>query len=394
MEQLLHGSEAMNESYDYGVQSIAALNAQLLDVSFDYEKAISEAIRDCPSNLDAFDLVYSITIGVLSAVLDTNDKVADFFDEIHQLSSAEKVESDNLIKKVLAKILYHQGDWMDKAPTTEVNKSGKPLKSYITRKAQEVGGVWDSGGITPSGPHRIFWGHDIFSISDDNPFSLCIKEYGIGRGILQAIRHLVADTCSHQGLPLPFSSYFDYVPDASGEPTEKVRNHLLDFCQEYSKEVLGKKWPGANNEVFNHLFSIHVQDALSSGLVAAGIAVYCKGRKIDDKIRCVQMRVIGYMGTAYGSAIIGAFTHGGIPYINWPAFVALAKNIIQMVHISNKEVDVIIAETERLISERECLEQKERGVNQSLISGLYGTLISENSHDGRRQLIDYFGEAE
>jgi hypothetical protein len=286
---------------------------------------------------------------------------------------------------------------MDKPLTTQLNKNGQPLKSYITRQAEEMKGVWDSKDAHITGPHRIFWGHDIFSISGDNPFSLCIKEYGIGRGILQAVRHLIADTCSHQGLPLPFSSRFDYVVienDAKGNDVRKVKNHLLDFGQDYSSEVLGKKQAGFNNEVFNHLFSIHMQDILSCGLVAAGIAAYCKGRKIEDQIRCAQMRVIGYMCTAYGSAIIGAVTHNGIPFINWPAFVALAKNVIQMVWISNKEVSAIIAETERLISKREELELQEQCVNQEVLANLYGTLASGNAYEGRNQLISYFEEGE
>lgn len=280
-------------------------------------------------------------------------------------------------------------------PTDKINKNGSNTKSYITRLTEQVtAGVWESDGPKITGPHRIFWGHDIFSVSGDNPFSLLIQEYGIGRGVLQAIRHLVADTCSHQGLVLPFSSYFDYVDtsvDGSGDVVESVKNRLLDFCQQYSKDALGKKQRGFDNEVFNHIFSIHMQDVLSTGLVAACIATYSAGRQITDEIRKVQMRVIGYMGVAYGSAIIGAITHNGIPFINYPAFIALTKNVIQMLHISSIELNEIITETERLISEGKSLASAERRLNKELISDVHGELLCETTNVGRDSLIDFLG---
>lgn len=385
----------MSSSYESGLLEIQTLNSKLLSANFDYEKEVALAISTCPSNLDAYDLIFSITIGILSAILDTNDKVADFFNEIHELASKDVVKSENPIKALLAKALHHQGDWMDKPPTTTLNKNGKPIKDYITRAAEQVDGVWNKNNVTPSGPHRIFWGHDIFSLKGDNPFSLCVKEYGVGRGVLQAIRHLIADICSRQGVPVPGSSYFDYIEvsqDALGNQKSNMKNKLLDFCQQYSKEVLDRKQGGFNNEIFNHMFSIHIQDVLSTGLVMAGLVAYCKGRRIEDESRKVQMRVIGYMSTAFGSALIGAATHNGIPYINWPAFFAIAKNVIQMIHITSKEIKEIIAETERLIVERAVLESKERNVRGELMSDLYGALSSETINAGRDDLINYLGE--
>lgn len=388
----------MNDtSYDQGLVQLQQLNTRLESINFDYEREMSLAVANCPSNLDAYDLVYSITIGILGSILDTNEKVASFLDEVHQLASMEKVESDNKFKELLAKLLHHQGDWMDKVPTDKVNKAGKNLKSYVSRYAEQVSdGVWSSEGATITGPHRIFWGHDIFSIKGDNPFALLIQEYGVGKGILQAIRHLVADTCSHQGLVLPGSSFFDYIEvsvDDAGNTTKKARNKLLDFCQQYSSEALGQKQAGFDNEVFNHLFSIHMQDVLSTGLVAAAISAYSKGRKITDETRKVQMRVIGYMGVAFGSAIIGAAKYG-IPYINWPAFFALAKNTMQMIHITNKEVQTIMIETERLLSEGQALRVREQNLHNELVADLHGTLICKKTNAGRNALIDFLGEVD
>jgi len=388
----------MNEtSYEQGLLELQQLNKRLESVHFDYEQEMSLAIKNCPSNLDAYDLVYSITIGILAAVLDTNKKIAEFLDEVHKLASLEKVESDNKFKELLAKLLHHQGDWMDTVPTDQVNKAGKSVKSFVSRYAEKVSkGVWSSEGAKRSGPHRIFWGHDIFSIKGDNPFALLIQEYGVGKGIMQAVRHLVADTCSHQGLVIPCSSYFDYIEvssDDSGKCAEKAKNKLLDFCQQYSSEALGRKQTGLDNEVFNHLFSIHMQDVLSTGLVTAAISAYGKGRKITDETRKVQMRVIGYMGVVFGSAIIGAAKYG-IPYINWPALFSLGKNTMQMIHITNKEVQTIMIETERLLAEGQTLRSREQKLHDELVDDLHGVLIGKDINEGRDLLIDFFEEVE
>ena len=308
-------------AYGGDLQEIQRLNLKLQSISVSYEQEMAAAAARCPSNLDAGDYIFSLTLGILGTLLDTSDQLTAFLNEVHQMASSGSVQADNPVQWCLAKALHHQGDWMDQVPTDQLNRKGRPISAFVTRAARESGGVWSTGSVGLSGPHRIFWGHDLFSVRGDNPFSLCIREYGALRGILQAVRHLVADTCSHQGLPLPFSSCFDYIEvagDASGEAVEKMRSHLLDFCQRYSQECLGKRQAPFNNEVFNHLFSVHLQDALSTGLVAAGTAAYCGARNITDETRRVQMRVIGYMAAAFGSALLGAAAHGGVPSINAP----------------------------------------------------------------------------
>lgn len=374
-------------------REISYLNDRLLNAGIDYEEVVANAIGSCPSNMDSADFVYGLTVGIMSAILDTNDKIADFLDAIHQVASG--VDTDNPLIKAFGNLLHHSGDWMDKIPTNKVNKSGKKVKGYVNRVTQMADGMentWDAiNKPSSSGPHRIFWGHDIFSCHEDNPFAILIKQYGVGRGILQAIRHLTADTCSTQGLPLPFSSYFDYI-DVGDDGSKQVKNRLLDFCQDYSSEVLGRKQGGFDNEIFNHMFSLRMQDILTSGFVAASITVYSKGRKIDDQIRLSQIRVIGYMGTAYGSAIIGAATHGGVVYISWPAFSALAKNVAQMIRFSQDEVEKAILETERLIQERERLEAREKALRGEVTRDLLTSLAEDDSHSGRTLLLKYLEE--
>lgn len=376
------------------VRELAYLNERLLSAEINYEKVVADAIENCPSNLDAADFVYALTIGILSAILDTNDKTAELLNEIHQVASGEKT-TDNPFIEALGKLLHHSGDWMDKVPTNKTNKNGKPVLSYVSRatpKAEGAGNVWvTENAPSATGPHRIFWGHDIFSCHEDNPFAILIRQYGVGRGVIQALRHLTADTCSRQGLPLPFSSYFDYII-CEEDGKQKVENRLLDFCQQYSKEVFARKQGGFNNEVFNHMFSLRMQDILASGFVAAGLAVYAKGRKIEDKIRLCQLRVIGYMGAAYGSAVIGAAAHGGIPYINWPAFAALAKNVAQMIRTSKEEIETVILETERLVQEGNILALSERSLRNEAAADLLNALNKSGLDSGRNALINYFEE--
>ena len=66
----------MNDaSYEQGLLAFQQLNNRLDAIHFDYEKEMNLAIKNCPSNLDAYDLVYSITIGILAAILDTDEKI-------------------------------------------------------------------------------------------------------------------------------------------------------------------------------------------------------------------------------------------------------------------------------------------------------------------------------
>ena len=245
--------------------------------------------------------------------------------------------------------------------------------------------MWEGVG---NGPHRIFWGHDIFSISADNPIWLSIRQYGPAKGIWRAVRHLIADTCSKQGLPLPFHSWFDYM--AVGKGDGKVGNRLLDFCQQYSQAVLGRKQGGGNNEVFNHLFSIHMQDVLSSGLVAASIKAYQTARGISDEDRLIQIRIIAYAVNFYGSAVIGA-VQKGIPFINYPCFAALAKNVVQLIHVSNQDIQRLLCETERIALTGSALERREQAVRRELVESLYGQISGPTNRD-RDSLIDFLGK--
>lgn len=363
----------MSGGGEYGLTQIEALSQKLETANFNYEKEVADAIVGYPSMLDVYDYLFAIMFGAAGAALTTNEQITAFLNQIHEVSNNDKPSSPNALIEFLAKLLRHHGDWID-----TVDGKGK----FVNRAAKKIEGEW-VGAM--NAPHRIFWGHDIFSISADNPIWLSIQQYGPVRGILQAVRHLIADTCSKQGLPLPFHSWFDYMAVEKGDG--QVGNRMLDFCQQYRKDVLGRGQGGGNNDVFNHLFSIHMQDALSSGLVAAGVKAYQTARGISNEDRLIQIRIIAYAVNFYGSAVIGA-VQTGIPFINYPCFAALAKNTAQLIRVSNQDIQRLLCEMERIALADSVLEQREQAVHKELVESLYGQISGPVNRD-RDQLIDF-----
>lgn len=136
----------------------------------------------------------------------------------------------------------------------------------------------------------------------------------------------------------------------------KVGNILLDFCQEYAEKILGEKHRGAgvNNEVFNKMFSIHIQDALTQGLCAALSTAYIKARNIKDEDRQIQIRIISYGSLFLDSSIIG-LCKTGIPTINWPSFLALFVQTSKMYIKDTNDIKQLKNVTNKLINENKKL---------------------------------------
>ena len=87
--------------------------------------------------------------------------------------------------------------------------------------------------------HRLLFGHDVLATGKGlipfNPFTLMFEQQGLA-GVLQAARHLIADTMSKQGLPVPGSSFFD-IDREDGNPWNKI----IDWAQVLSLECCGDK---------------------------------------------------------------------------------------------------------------------------------------------------------
>ena len=165
-----------------------------------------------------------------------------------------------------------------------VKEGDKVVRDFVTRQAKEAGDVYVTT-TARSGPHRIFWGHDILSLGKDNPFVIMQKQMPGLKGIVQTIKHLTADTFSKQGLPIPTSSWWDYTyTDKRG--VKRVGNKLLDYCNKVYKMSTSKdkiNVTGANNDVFNHMFSIHIQDIGTQKLGSVLCDRYLSYKKINNE---------------------------------------------------------------------------------------------------------------
>lgn len=287
------------------------------------------------SDMDGWDYVFSLIAALASVLLSTNKDIEAWLAEIHDVANGQGGGAGAL-QKVLGKILEHDHDDMD---------------WFKTRTDGEV----DSWRLF----HRLFWGHDPLSSDRDNPFLLMFNQAkGEGRsglwGVLQAARHLVADTFSRQGLPLPGSSHFDYELE-NGRPW----NHFIDVVQQLSAEAYGNKMQA--EPLYEHLLTIRAQDMAGGMAVCAIISAYLKARGIEDELRVAQVKLVAYSGGFFMQAAVGAARQKGVPYVNVPLGAATAKAFADLLIRSNLETRRLAKETDRLLARKgELLAESER----------------------------------
>lgn len=286
-----------------------------------------EALERPKSSLDAWDYCFSIAIGIAGANISTSEKLEQYLNEIHYAASGATGEYSKL-QQFLAKLLHHQGDSIDKLASE---------KHFINR-------VHEAADI---GYHRLLWGHDIFNLREDNPFKLMIDQKGI-KGILQAVRHLIADTTSKQGLPLPGSSYLDFTNE-----NEKISNYLIEISKKLSMESVGNKRNA--QAIYSHMFTVRAQDIMSGGAIAGFAAMYFKIRDIDDTMRQLQFHLIAYSISFFGEALLGALKNDGIPYINIPLATVVFKKLAQLYYYSIKETRQLHNKTYELVARGDIL---------------------------------------
>lgn len=340
-----------------------------------YEQCMncSVQINDCVLKMNSFDLLqtvdsglsgmdysFAMILGLIGACISSSKNVEKFLDKIHQIASEGAKSTDAIFEKVVKFLFGHKGDYIDSVP---VNDAGKTARKFVTRTAKNDGNLYImSDGRT--GPHRIFWGHDIFSFKKDNPFYIMQKQLPGLQGILQAIKHLTADTFSRQGLPIPTSSWFDYSY-TNEKGVKKVGNKLLDFCNDLYKKSSSKdkiSVTGANNDVFNHIFSVHIQDFGVQKIGAFLCDRYLSYRKINDRVIQHQFKLIFSAVLFYMNSLCGSAKYG-IPYINWPAGLYMIKEMICMLYGSNRETKQLQKVTDDLLKQTDELENRIINVN-------------------------------
>lgn len=280
-------------------------------------------IESTPSDIDRLDMAWCLATAVVSTFVSTNEAFAKWLEGIHDVAS-DKSGSFGMVQNILGKTLHHKGDWMD---------------NFKARDGQNAYAIF----------HRLLGGHDVFasgrSLTAHNPFVMMIEQKGdVLGGILQATRHLIADTFSKQGLPIPFSSYCD-IETTNGRPWNKI----IDIVQELSVNTTENKRQAET--IYSHLFTLRAQDFAGGGAALALTAAYLRARKIEDKIRKTQIRLVSYSLSFFAQAAVGAAKQHGVPYINYPVGAAIVKELAGLLIESNKRTKFLNAKTQRLHQE-------------------------------------------
>lgn len=283
--------------------------------------------------LSWFDVLSMLVFGFIGGAISNSEQLKDFLDNIHTEASSDKPQT------LLGKLFHHKGDKID-----HTARGGKDFATYL---------------------HRLYGGHDPFSIGHgDNPFVLLVEQYGIPKGILQALRHLIADTFSKQGGTLPFSSFLDF---------KKEDGTIGNFLDEWSKEVA--KGTGLNpQQVYSELFTIKAQDVSSVVITGVLVKAYVKIRTLQDKsksfskIGITQLKIIAYLTNVLTSAIWGAIKHNGVPNLNIPAIFKLIVEIIKFYILNYKELSAIKKDIEIFEKKVSTLENEVYGRGENLLT--------------------------
>lgn len=340
------------------------------------EQSISVALQDWPipsdtdiknattsvSTLDAWDYCYAIAIGMAGVFITTNEAFGQYLDQIHKAASGASGDYDKF-QSFMGEALHHKYDHIDAINMPYKNRNGGNAYCIF---------------------HRLLWGHDILSVKGDNPFSLMFHQQGLS-GILQAVQHLLADTTSKQGLPLPGSSFLDVVDE-----NNKTSNYLIQIAQQLSKETTGTK--ASAQELYSHMMTIRAQDVTAGVVVKLVTDLYFHIRKINDNIRRSEICLISYAVNFLGEAVVGCFRQHGVPYINIPLAGAMATSFARFCYYNNKEIKQFCAVTDGIHAEVKALEKE---VDQSLpLFESADAIISASdvAEENIADLLNFFGE--
>ncbi len=344
-------------TYNNSIQEMEVITKQIkTDLGFSFEEWDFEKSE---SSLDAVDYCFTFLFGLLGAFLSTSKKFEKFLAGIHK--SASEVPGDyNKIQVMIGNLVHHKKDNIDKMVFRDFTNVDRRF-------------------------HRLFWGHDIFSTGPDNPFVLMVNQKGsLIKGVLQAFRHLLGDTMSKQGLPMPGSSFFDYTNENG-----KMRNYIVDICENLSEEAYGHQ---SAQKIYEHLFTIRAQDITGGFLVKTLTEVYFKIRKIDDKLRKTQIAFMSYAVNFFTEAIIGMVRQKGIPYINIPVGSAMLVAFAKFCYLDHKEIDKLIKRTNELVEINDEIIMKYELHNELLnTNNSVEEIIDdlERSEDNMDELIDF-----
>lgn len=317
--------------------SITELKTLVANLDQDLQNILDDdSYVKCESHLDGWDYCYALAIGIAGIYITTSEKLNEYLSDIHKAASECNGEYD-FFQKFLGRIFHHKGDHIDIVDKGFKNRSGD--KAYVQF-------------------HRLLWGHDILSINEDNPFYLMFQQKGI-KGVFQALRHLLADTLSKQGLPMPGSSFLDFK-DENG----KTSNYLISISQKLSDITYGNK--SRAQDIYSHMFTIKGQDLSYAGIVDVLSLLYFKIRGINNSLRKSEVRFLAFSTSFWGKTIYGMIHQGGIPYISIPLAQAVIVERIKIGHLNSKVNHELSATTDALARKIVELENQEMFINEMI----------------------------
>ncbi|WP_455139834.1 hypothetical protein [Thermophilibacter sp.] len=298
-------------------------------------------VDEIQPDLDTFDFCFALAVGLVGILASTNEEIEGWLARVHDSASGKPGDYD-VVQRMLGALLYHKGDALDVY---------SPGEGFVGRNGERAYVMF----------HRLLFGHDVLAfgkgIMPHNPFALMYEQRGL-MGILQAVRHLVADTMSLQGLPMPGSSLLDTERE-NGKPW----NRIIDWVQELSVESCGdKRWA---QEIYSHMFTIRAQDIASGGLIPVLNKAYFAARSIEDPVRRAQIRLIDTGLAFFGQAAVGAARQRGIPYINVAMVPQLAKAYGDLIVASSRRTRELQSRTDAL-----CASADEQIARHALISDM------------------------
>lgn len=306
----------LKDTHDEVVSVLSDLITQLESIK-DYNQFFET------EELEFHDIMFAILIGLVGTFITTNEKLKEFLRLFHDTPKTADNPTD--LQKAAHNILKHPGQSMD-------TQDGK----FINR----------DGGNVPFGFHRLFYGHDILSWKGDNPFSLLISQFGFLEGIKKAFLHLIADTCSKQGLPVPGHSLFDIK---SGDGVSNV-------FYEASKAIN----PGKIQAVYQNLFTVNARDILGGSATVLLSDVYlgvCNYKNVKSKS---IFKMIVHITNFVITAIIGAIKQGGTPKINFIALFNFMCPLASFIGVKFKEGKIKRIEREYIANANFMLEIKKK----------------------------------
>lgn len=291
-----------------------ALENEIMMTKIEMQNTGCDGLGKPSDDIDRCDFLTAVIIGLICAGLTASEKLSAFLDDIH--TDASLVNP----KTFIGKILHHSGDVID-----HVTRGGKGFATYL---------------------HRLYGGHDIISFGrGDNPFVLLCRQYGIPKGIIQALRQLVADTFSKNGGALPGSSFLDFTKD------DGSAGNLLD---EWAK-ALSKGKGFSPQSVYAQLFSIHSQDIGSVAVVDMLLKAY-EGKRFSKAAKS-QLRIIALLTMSAAAAAIGMDKHDMIPKLNIPAVSALVFEVGHLLFLDSYDARLAEARQDSLDARLALLEK-------------------------------------